>query len=150
MKTLSKQNRTSSLAFRFNASKCVAQCSIRAVFRDDWLITGDVGRIDAGEYLIISDRSKDLVKSGGEWISSVDLENHLAALDGGVAQACVVAQPHPKWDERPVALIVRAENVDIGSEEVVAHCATRFARWQLPGNVVFADAIRWAPLDPGQ
>ena len=109
-------------------------------FRDGWLITGDVGRIDAGEYLVISDRSKDLVKSGGEWISSLDLENHLAVLDG-VAQACVVAQPHPKWDERPVALIVRAENVDIGSEEVVAHCATRFARWQLPDDVLFVDSI---------
>ena len=109
-------------------------------FHGDWLITGDVGRIDAEEYLVISDRSKDLVKSGGEWISSVDLENHLAALDG-VAQACVVAQPHPKWDERPVALIVRAENVEIGSEEVVAHCATRFARWQLPDDVLFVDSI---------
>ena len=109
-------------------------------FRDDWLITGDVGRIDPEEYLIISDRSKDLVKSGGEWISSVDLENHLAALDG-VAQACVVAQPHPRWDERPVALIVRAGGVDIGMEEVITHCATRFARWQLPDDVLFVDSI---------
>ena len=58
-------------------------------------------KIDAEEYLIIADRSKDLIKSGGEWISSVDLENHIVALDG-VAQAAVVAQPHPKWDERPV------------------------------------------------
>ena len=109
-------------------------------FRDDWLITGDVGRIDPEEYLIISDRSKDLVKSGGEWISSVDLENHLAALDG-VAQACVVAQPHPKWDERPVALIVRAGDLDIGTEEIIAHCATRFAKWQLPDDVLFVDSI---------
>ena len=109
-------------------------------FHGDWLITGDVGRIDPEEYLIISDRSKDLVKSGGEWISSVDLENHLVAL-GGVAQACVVAQPHPKWDERPVALIVRAEDIDIGMEEVIAHCATRFARWQLPDDVLFVDSI---------
>ena len=60
-------------------------------FHDGWLITGDVGKIDAEEYLIISDRSKDLVKSGGEWISSVDLENHIVALTG-VAQACVVAR----------------------------------------------------------
>ena len=109
-------------------------------FRGDWLITGDVGRIDPEEYLIISDRSKDLVKSGGEWISSVDLENHLVALDG-VAQACVVAQPHPKWDERPVALIVRAGDVDIEIEQVIAHCATRFARWQLPDDVLFVDSI---------
>ena len=106
----------------------------------NWLITGDVGRIDPEEYLVISDRSKDLVKSGGEWISSVDLENHLVAL-GGVAQACVVAQPHPKWDERPVALIVRAGDIDIGTEEVIAHCATRFARWQLPDDVLFVDSI---------
>ena len=109
-------------------------------FRDDWLITGDVGRIDPEEYLIISDRSKDLVKSGGEWISSVDLENHLAALDG-VAQACVVAQPHPRWDERPVALIVRAGDGEIGTEAVIAHCATRFAKWQLPDDVLFVDSI---------
>ena len=109
-------------------------------FRGDWLITGDVGRIDPEEYLIISDRSKDLVKSGGEWISSVDLENHLVAF-AGVAQACVVAQPHPKWDERPVALIVRAGDADTGVEEIIAHCATRFARWQLPDDVLFVDSI---------
>ena len=64
-------------------------------FHDGWLITGDVGKIDSEEYLIISDRSKDLVKSGGEWISSVDLENHIVALDG-VSQACVVAQTAPQ------------------------------------------------------
>ena len=109
-------------------------------FRDGWLMTGDVGRIDPEEYLIISDRSKDLVKSGGEWISSVDLENHLVSLEG-VAQACVVAQPHPKWDERPVALIVREEDAGIEPEEVIAHCATRFARWQLPDDVLFVDSI---------
>ena len=109
-------------------------------FQGDWLITGDVGRIDPEEYLIISDRSKDLVKSGGEWISSVDIENHLVALDG-VAQACVVAQPHPRWDERPVALIVRAGDIDIAMEAVIAHCATRFARWQLPDDVLFVDSI---------
>ena len=109
-------------------------------FRGDWLITGDVGRIDPEEYLIISDRSKDLVKSGGEWISSVDLENHLVALEA-VAQACVVAQPHPKWDERPVALIVRAGGVDLEIKQVIAHCATRFARWQLPDDVLFVESI---------
>jgi uncharacterized protein (DUF2062 family) len=81
-------------------------------FHDGWLITGDVGKIDPEEYLIISDRSKDLVKSGGEWISSVDLENHIVACDG-VAQACVVAQPHPKWDERPVALVVPKPGAEV-------------------------------------
>lgn len=109
-------------------------------FHDGWLITGDVGKIDPEEYLIISDRSKDLVKSGGEWISSVDLENHVVALPG-VAQACVVAQPHPRWDERPVVLCVLSEGAEVTAEEVIAHCATAFAKWQLPDDVLFVDSI---------
>ena len=109
-------------------------------FHQDWLITGDVGKIDADEYLIISDRSKDLVKSGGEWISSVDLENHIVSLSG-VAQACVVAQPHPKWDERPVALVVRDAESNVTAADVLAHCATAFAKWQLPDEVLFIETI---------
>ena len=109
-------------------------------FHDGWLITGDVGKIDAEEYLIISDRSKDLVKSGGEWISSVDLENHIVALKG-VAQACVVAQPHPKWDERPVALVVLEEGAEISKDDVIEHCATAFAKWQLPDDVLYVDSV---------
>jgi fatty-acyl-CoA synthase len=109
-------------------------------FHDGWLITGDVGKIDPEEYLIISDRSKDLVKSGGEWISSVDLENHVVAM-AGVAQACVVAQPHPRWDERPVVLCVLAEGADVTPEAVIEHCGTAFAKWQLPDDVLFVDSI---------
>ncbi|MGI9326923.1 MAG: long-chain fatty acid--CoA ligase [Pseudomonadales bacterium] len=109
-------------------------------FHGDWLITGDVGKIDPEEYLIISDRSKDLVKSGGEWISSVDLENHICGLPG-IAQACVVAQPHPKWDERPLALVVLADGASVSKEEVLAHCATAFAKWQLPDDVLYVDSI---------
>lgn len=109
-------------------------------FHDGWLITGDVGKIDPEEYLIISDRSKDLVKSGGEWISSVDLENHIVALDG-IAQACVVAHPHPKWDERPVALVVLEPGRDVSAEAILAHCATAFAKWQLPDDVLYIDSI---------
>ena len=109
-------------------------------FHDGWLITGDVGKIDPAEYLIISDRSKDLVKSGGEWISSVDLENHVVALEG-VAQACVVAQPHPRWDERPVVLCVLAEGAQVTAEDVISHCATKFAKWQLPDDVLFVDSV---------
>ena len=109
-------------------------------FHGDWLITGDVGMIDEEQYLIINDRSKDLVKSGGEWISSVDLENHIVALDG-VAQACVVAVPHPKWDERPVALVVLASESAVEASQVVEHCATRFAKWQLPDDVLFIETI---------
>ena len=109
-------------------------------FHDGWLITGDVGKIDSEEYLIISDRSKDLVKSGGEWISSVDLENHIVALDG-VAQACVVAQPHPKWDERPVALVVLDAGRTVNVKGILDHCAEAFARWQLPDDVLFVDSV---------
>lgn len=109
-------------------------------FHDGWLITGDVGKIDPEEYLIISDRSKDLVKSGGEWISSVDLENHIVALDG-IAQACVVAHPHPKWDERPVALVILESGKEVSAETVLEHCATAFAKWQLPDDVLFVDSI---------
>ena len=109
-------------------------------FHDGWLITGDVGKIDPEEYLIISDRSKDLVKSGGEWISSVDLENQIVGL-AGVTQACVVAQPHPKWDERPVALVVVEADAEVSAEAVLAHCALVFAKWQLPDDVLYVDAI---------
>jgi fatty-acyl-CoA synthase len=109
-------------------------------FHDGWLITGDVGKIDSEEYLIISDRSKDLVKSGGEWISSVDLENHIVGVPG-VAQACVVAQPHPKWDERPVALVVLEPGKEVTQEQVLRHCETAFAKWQLPDEVLYIDAI---------
>lgn len=109
-------------------------------FHDGWLVTGDVAKIDPEGYLIITDRSKDLIKSGGEWISSVDLENHIVALDG-VAQACVVAQPHPKWDERPVAVVVKKEGAELRKEQVLAHCSEKFAKWQLPDDVLFVDAI---------
>ena len=109
-------------------------------FHGDWLITGDVGKIDPEEYLIISDRSKDLVKSGGEWISSVDLENHIVAMDG-VVQACVVAHPHPRWDERPVALVILESDADVEPDAILDHCATAFAKWQLPDDILFVDAI---------
>jgi len=109
-------------------------------FHDGWLVTGDVAKIDPEQYLIIADRSKDLIKSGGEWISSVDLENHIVAMDG-VAQAAVVAQPHPRWDERPVAIIVLAEGAKVSSDQVLAHCAEAFAKWQLPDDVLFEESI---------
>jgi fatty-acyl-CoA synthase len=109
-------------------------------FHDGWLITGDVGKIDPEEYLIISDRSKDLVKSGGEWISSVDLENHIVSLNG-VLQACVVAQPHPKWDERPVALVVLKPGAEVSKEDILRHVSKTFAKWQLPDDVLFVDSI---------
>jgi fatty-acyl-CoA synthase len=104
------------------------------------LVTGDVAKIDGQQYLIIADRSKDLIKSGGEWISSVDLENHIVGL-GSIAQAAVVAQPHPRWDERPVALVIPAEGAEVDPLEVLDHCSKIFAKWQLPDEVIVADTI---------
>jgi len=109
-------------------------------FHDGWLITGDVASIDGEAYMSIADRSKDLIKTGGEWISSVDLENHIVGL-AGVAQACVVGVPHPKWDERPVVLIVLAEGADVSAEAIVDHCRSAYAKWQLPDDVLYVDSI---------
>lgn len=109
-------------------------------FHDGWLVTGDVAKIDPEQYILIADRSKDLIKSGGEWISSVDLENHIVGMPE-VAQAAVVAQPHPKWDERPVALVIMAEGKTLDKEAVLEHCSKIFAKWQLPDDVIVADSI---------
>ncbi|MFT5101990.1 MAG: acyl-CoA synthetase (AMP-forming)/AMP-acid ligase II, partial [Planctomycetaceae bacterium] len=109
-------------------------------FHDGWLVTGDVAKIDSEEYLIIADRSKDLIKSGGEWISSVDLENHIVALEG-VSQAAVVARPHPKWDERPVALVILVAGSNVTTDLILAHCGEIFAKWQLPDDVIFVEQI---------
>lgn len=109
-------------------------------FHEGWLVTGDVGMIDPDEYLILTDRSKDLIKSGGEWISSIDLENHICAMEG-VAQAAVVAAPHPKWDERPIAIVIKSPGADPSPDSILAHCEGRFAKWQLPDEVLFRDEI---------
>jgi len=113
-------------------------------FHNGWLVTGDVAMIDSEQYIMISDRSKDLIKSGGEWISSVDLENHIVGLPD-IAMAAVVAQPHPKWDERPLAMVVMAEGKTLDADAVIEHCTSKFAKWQLPDEVVAVDAL---PLGP--
>lgn len=109
-------------------------------FHDGWLVTGDVAKIDSEQYVLISDRSKDLIKSGGEWISSVDLENHIVALPE-IAQAAVVAQPHPKWDERPVAMVTMTDGASLDRDAVLAHCSEIFAKWQLPDDIIQTDSI---------
>jgi fatty-acyl-CoA synthase len=110
-------------------------------FTDDgWFQTGDVVRINAGGCIRITDRSKDLVKSGGEWISSVDLENLLMAHPA-VAEAAVIAIPDERWGERPMAVIVLREGRQATPDELRAHLAQEFAKWQLPDRFEFVDSI---------
>jgi fatty-acyl-CoA synthase len=107
---------------------------------DGWLRTGDVATMDPHGYLRITDRMKDLIKSGGEWISSVDMENLLMAHPA-VAEAAVIAVPDPKWTERPLACVVLKPGQRATPEELRAHLAARFAKWQLPDRFEFLDAI---------
>jgi fatty-acyl-CoA synthase len=107
---------------------------------DGWFKTGDVATIDCDGIVKIVDRAKDLVKSGGEWISSVDLENKLMGHPA-VKEACVVGVPHPKWQERPLAAIVLKEGKAASAEELRGFLAATFAKWQLPDAFVFLDAI---------
>jgi fatty-acyl-CoA synthase len=110
-------------------------------FTDDgWFQTGDVVKIDAGGNLRICDRSKDLVKSGGEWISSVDLENLLMAHES-VAEAAVIAIPDDRWGERPLAVVVLREGHEATADELRDHLATDYAKWQIPERFEFIDEI---------
>ncbi len=105
-----------------------------------WFPTGDVGTIDADGYLQITDRSKDVIKSGGEWIGSIDLEN-IAMAHPAVAMAAVIAVPHPKWDERPLLVVVRKPDTTVDKAELLAHYEGKIAKWWTPDDVVFVDAI---------
>jgi len=107
---------------------------------DGWFRTGDVASMDPDGYVKIVDRAKDLVKSGGEWISSVDLENTLMCHPA-VKEACVVGIPHPKWQERPLAAVVLRDGAQATAEELRAYLAESFAKWQLPDAFVFVDSI---------
>ena len=107
---------------------------------DGWFKTGDVATIDRHGVVKIVDRAKDLVKSGGEWISSVDLENTLMGHPA-VKEACVVGVPHPKWQERPLAAVVLKDGKSATPEELRAFLAVKFAKWQLPDAFVFVEAI---------
>ena len=109
-------------------------------FPDGWLDTGDVATLDTEGYMAIADRSKDLVKSGGEWISSVDLENAIMAVPG-VAEAAVIAIAHPKWDERPLACVVKKTGVELSKDQIYDQLLKSFAKWWMPDDIIFIEAV---------
>jgi len=121
---------------------------IRSYFKDEggdplvegWFPTGDVATIDADGFMQITDRSKDVIKSGGEWIGSIDIEN-IAMAHPGVAMAACIAARHPKWDERPLLVVVKKPDARLTAAELLASFEGRIARWWTPDAVVFVDAI---------
>lgn len=112
----------------------------RSAFRDGWFDTGDVSTIDPLGYMQIVDRSKDVIKSGGEWISSIELENYAVGHDD-VVEACVVGIAHPKWDERPLLLVIKKDGASCTKEDIIAYLSDKVAKWWIPDDVVFVDSL---------
>ena len=107
---------------------------------EGWFRTGDIASIDPEGFMAIADRSKDLIKSGGEWISSIDLENAVSACPG-IAACAVIGVPHPKWDERPLLVAVKKQGLEPTREDILAFAAARVAKWQIPDDVVFVASL---------
>ncbi|MEN9982127.1 MAG: hypothetical protein RI918_96 [Pseudomonadota bacterium] len=114
--------------------------SAKSPLVDGWFPTGDVATIDPDGYMQITDRSKDVIKSGGEWISSIDIEN-IAVAHPAVAMAACIGVYHPKWDERPIIAVVKKPGSDVSREALIAFYEGKTAKWQIPDDVVFVDAI---------
>ncbi len=108
--------------------------------QDGWFPTGDVATIDADGFMQITDRTKDVIKSGGEWISSIDVEN-IAMAHPSVAMAACIGVFHPKWDERPVLVVVKKPDAAVSRDELLAFYEGKIAKWQVPDDVIFVDAI---------
>jgi fatty-acyl-CoA synthase len=107
---------------------------------EGWFDTGDVSTIDADGYMTITDRAKDVIKSGGEWISTIEIEN-IAVGHPAVAEAAVIGVVHPKWDERPLLVIVLKAGQKATREELLAYLTGKIAKWWMPDDVVFVDEI---------
>ena len=112
----------------------------QSALEDGWFDTGDVSTITDDGYMKIVDRSKDVIKSGGEWISSIDLEN-TAVGHPGVAEACVIGVLHPKWDERPLLFIVKNGIEDCDKDSIISYLADKIAKWWLPDDVIFVEEL---------
>lgn len=111
-----------------------------SVDSENWFDTGDVATIDRDGYMMITDRTKDVIKSGGEWISSIEIEN-LAVGFEGIAEAAVIAIAHPKWDERPLVIAVAEKGKTVEKQELLNHLAKHLAKWQIPNDVVFVPEL---------
>jgi len=107
---------------------------------EGWFPTGDVATIDEDGYMQITDRSKDVIKSGGEWISSIDIEN-LAVAHPAVMEAAVIGVVHPKWDERPLLLVIRKQGMTVTREEMLEFMSGKIAKWWMPDDVVFVESL---------
>jgi len=123
---------------------CVSKAYFRldeeALTADGWFDTGDIANIDPLGFMQITDRDKDVIKSGGEWISSIEVEN-VAVGCPGVAEAAVIGLPHPKWSERPLLIILRENGSEVDGEAVLAYLDGKIAKWWVPDDVVFVDEI---------
>jgi 3-(methylthio)propionyl---CoA ligase len=108
--------------------------------KDGWFDTGDIATVDADSYVQITDRAKDVIKSGGEWVSSIDLEN-AAMSHPAVAHAAAIGVPHPKWQERPLLLVVKAPGQDVAAEDLRKFLETKLVKWWLPDAIEFVDAL---------
>ena len=107
---------------------------------DGWFATGDVASVDPDGFLSIQDRAKDLIKSGGEWISSIDLEN-AATAHPAIAQCAAIGVPHPRWDERPVLVAVAAGEDRPTAEDLHELLSEHFAKWQMPDDIIWLDSL---------
>jgi 3-(methylthio)propionyl---CoA ligase len=114
--------------------------SARQIDDEGWFGTGDVAKITPDRWLVIVDRTKDLVKSGGEWISSIDVENAALACTG-IANCAVIGVPHPRWNERPLLVVVKAPGAHPTKADILEMLGSKIAKWQLPDDVVFVDAL---------
>ncbi|HEY1961046.1 MAG TPA: long-chain fatty acid--CoA ligase, partial [Rhizomicrobium sp.] len=107
---------------------------------EGWFDTGDVATIDPDGYMTITDRAKDVIKSGGEWISSIEIEN-IAVGHPAVAEAAVIGMPHPKWDERPLLIVVLKPGERATQDDILDYLAGKIAKWWMPDDVVFVSEI---------
>ena len=105
-----------------------------------WFATGDVSTIDEDGFMHVTDRSKDVIKSGGEWISSIELEN-VAVGHPDVAEAATIGVPHPKWDERPLLLVVRRDDARLTKNQMISYFNGKVAKWWIPDDVIFVDEL---------